>query len=248
MGSASEGELPRPNPTSEEVSDEVSPDVSKVRNNELMPDPARYVRVHPSDPLGIIVNPEGVPEGAPFAEGLVARERIPQSHKIALQRIAKGEPVRRYGQTIGLADRDVEPGKWLRDEWIVAIAAPDLDSLSLATATPSKPEPLDGYTFEGFRNADGSVGTRNILGITTTVQCVAPTVDYAVRRIQTELLPRFPNVDDAVSITHTYGCGVAIDAPGAAIPIRTLKHISLHANLMGEPMLVSLGCEKLQPA
>jgi len=51
-----------------------------------------------------------------------------------------------------------------------------------------------------------------------------------------------------VSVTHSYGCGVAIDAPGAAIPIRTLKHISLHANLMGEPMLVSLGCEKLQPA
>jgi galactarate dehydratase len=51
-----------------------------------------------------------------------------------------------------------------------------------------------------------------------------------------------------VSVTHSYGCGVAIDAPGAAIPIRTLKHISLHANLMGQPLLVSLGCEKLQPA
>ena len=74
--------------------------------------------------------------------------------------------------------------------------------------------PLEGYTFEGYRNADGSVGTQNILGITTTVQCVAPTVDYAVRRIQAEILPRFPNVDDVVAITHTYGCGVAIDAPG----------------------------------
>jgi hypothetical protein len=39
------------------------------------------------------------------------------------------------------------------------------------------------YTFDGFRNADGSVGTNNILGITTTVQCVAPTVEYAVTRI-----------------------------------------------------------------
>jgi galactarate dehydratase len=76
---------------------------------------------------------------------------------------------------------------------------------------------------------------------------VAPTVDYAARRIKAELLPRFPNVDDVVAITHSYGCGVAIDAPGAAIPIRTLKHISLHANLAGEPLVVSLGCEKLQP-
>jgi galactarate dehydratase len=77
---------------------------------------------------------------------------------------------------------------------------------------------------------------------------VAPTVDYAVKRIQAELLPRFPNVDDVTAITHSYGCGVAIDAPGAAIPIRTLKHISMHANLAASPLIISLGCEKLQPA
>jgi galactarate dehydratase len=80
------------------------------------------------------------------------------------------------------------------------------------------------------------------------VQCVAPTVEYAVRRIKSEILPRFPNVDDVVAVTHSYGCGVAIDAPGAAVPIRTLKHISLHANVAADPMIVSLGCEKLQPA
>ena len=88
---------------------------------------------------------------------------------------------------------------------------------------PIRCPPLEGYTFEGYRNPDGSVGTKNILGIATTVQCVAPTVEYAARRIRTELLPRFPNVDDVVPVTHSYGCGVAIDAPGAAVPIRTLK-------------------------
>ena len=80
------------------------------------------------------------------------------------------------------------------------------------------------------------------------MQCVAPTVEFAVRRIKSELLPRFPNVDDVVAITHSYGCGVAIDAPGAAIPIATLRHISLHPNLAAQPLVVSLGCEKLQPA
>jgi galactarate dehydratase len=120
--------------------------------------------------------------------------------------------------------------------------------LPLATAVPSDLPALDDYAFDGYRNPDGSVGTRNILGIATTVQCVAPTVEYAARRIRTELLPRFPNVDDVVPVTHSYGCGVAIDAPGAAIPIRTLKHISLHANLAVQPLVVSLGCEKLQPA
>ena len=112
---------------------------------------------------------------------------------------------------------------------------------------PPPPPPLEGYTFEGYRNADGSVGTRNILAITTTVQCVAGVVEFAVERIKDELLPRYPNVDDVVGLEHTYGCGVAIDAPDAPIPIRTLRNISLNPNFGGEVMVVSLGCEKLQP-
>jgi galactarate dehydratase len=54
-------------------------------------------------------------------------------------------------------------------------------------------------------------------------------------------------VDDVVALDHAYGCGVAIDAPGAEIPIRTLRNISLNPNFGGEVMVVSLGCEKLQP-
>ena len=82
----------------------------------------------------------------------------------------------------------------------------------------------------------------------TTVQCAAPTVEYAVRRIKAEILPRYPGVDDVVAITHAFGCGVAIAAPGAVIPIRTLRNISRNPNLGGEVLAVSLGCEKLQPS
>ncbi len=196
-----------------------------------------FIRVHERDNVGIIVD----------TEGFTARERIPQSHKMALRAIEAGEPVVRYGQTIGLANRRIEEGSWVREELVDLPAAPGLEDLPLATAVPAPLPALEGFTFEGYRNADGSVGTRNVLGIATTVQCVAPTVDYAARRIREELLPRFPNVDDVVAVTHSYGCGVAIDAPGAAIPIRTLKHISLHANMAAQPLVVSLGCEKLQP-
>ena len=79
------------------------------------------------------------------------------------------------------------------------------------------------------------------------MQCVAGVVEFAVERIKRELLPRYPNVDDVVGLEHTYGCGVAIDAPDAVIPIRTLRNISLNPNFGGEVMVVSLGCEKLQP-
>jgi galactarate dehydratase len=206
-----------------------------------------YVKVHPRDNVAIIVNPEGLPAGASFPDGLTLREAVPQSHKVTLGRVAAGDPIRRYGEIIGTANRDLPAGAWVREDMLDLPVPPPLDQLPLATQVPPAPEPLAGYTFEGFRNPDGSVGTRNILGITTTVQCVAPTVEYAVRRIKSELLPRFPNVDDVVAITHTYGCGVAIDAPGAEVPIRTLREISRHANFGGSPLVVSLGCEKLQP-
>ena len=207
-----------------------------------------FVRVHPRDNVAIIVNPGGLRAGASFRTGHVLLEDTPQSHKMALVRIEAGEPVRRYGEVIGMANRAIEAGAWVREDFLELPAAPLLDdALPLATAVPAALPRIDGCTFQGYRNADGSVGTKNILGITTTVQCVAPTVDYAVRRIKTELLPRYPNVDDVVAITHTYGCGVAIDAPGAQVPIRTLREISLHANIGASPMVVSLGCEKLQP-
>jgi galactarate dehydratase len=167
---------------------------------------------------------------------------------MALCDIDAGGAITRYGQTIGIANRAIAAGSWVREELMDMPAAPPLEELPLATLVPAKLPALEAYTFEGYRNPDGSVGTKNILGIATTVQCVAPTVDYAVRRIQAELLPRFPNVDGALAVTHSYGCGVAIDAPGAAVPIATLKHIGMHANIGGQPMIVSLGCEKLQPA
>jgi galactarate dehydratase len=207
-----------------------------------------YVQVHPRDNVAIIVNPDGVPAGASFPSGLTAREAVPQAHKITLCEIAAAGPIVRYGQVIGRAKRDIAEGSWVQEDMVELPSAPPLESLSLATAVPAPLPPLEGYTFDGYRNSDGSVGTKNILGITTTVQCAAPTVDYAVRRIRDEILPRYPNVDAVVAINHTYGCGMAVDAPGAEVPIRTLGHISQHANIGGCPLIVSLGCEKMQPA
>lgn len=206
-----------------------------------------YIQVHPRDNVAIIVNPDGLPAGTQFADGLTLRDRVPQAHKVALQHLNPGDPVRRYGQIIGLAARPIARGSWVHEDAIELPQPPALAELPLAAATPPPQPALLGHIFDGFRNADGSVGTKNILGITTTVQCVAPTVEYAVRRIRNEILPRFPQVNDVIAITHTYGCGIAMDAPGAEIPIRTIRHISTHPNLGGTPLVVSLGCEKLQP-
>jgi galactarate dehydratase len=149
--------------------------------------------------------------------------------------------------TIGYALQDLPRGSWVNERVIEMPTAPGLTDLPIGTRVPEPLPPLEGYTFEGFRNPDGSVGTRNILAITTTVQCVSGVVEHAVHRIKTELLPRYPNVDDVIGLEHTYGCGVAIDAPDAIVPIRTLRNIALNPNFGGTAMMVSLGCEKLQP-
>ena len=206
-----------------------------------------YITMHPQDNVAIIANDGGLPAGTVFSSGLTLIGHVPQGHKVALERIAKDAPVRRYNVTIGYALEDLPAGSWVNEKLLRMPAARELDNLPISTVKRDPLPPLEGFTFEGFRNPDGSVGTRNILAITQTVQCVAGVTAFAVKRIKEELLPQFPNVDDVVALEHGYGCGVAIDAPEAIIPIRTLRHLSLNPNFGGEVMVVSLGCEKLQP-
>jgi len=209
--------------------------------------PPLFISMHPADNVAIVVNDGGLPAGATFANGLSLTQAVPQGHKVALVDLPQGSVVRRYNVSIGETLKDLPAGSWVNESVLHMPPARSLEALPLAThAAPVLPA-LDGYTFEGYRNADGTVGTRNILAITTTVQCVSGVVEFAVARIKAELLPKYPNVDDVVGLEHTYGCGVAIDAPDAIIPIRTLRNISLNPNFGGEVMVVSLGCEKLQP-
>ena len=209
--------------------------------------PPLTIRMHERDNVAIVANDGGLPGGTALADGLVLRERVPQGHKVALVDVPRGGTVLRYGVPIGFALDDIPAGSWVHERLLKMPEARGLENLPMATFKPEPLPALEGYTFEGYRNADGSVGTRNILAITQTVQCVAGVTDFAVQRIRSELLPKYPNVDGVVALEHGYGCGVAIDAPDAIIPIRTLRHISLNPNFGGEVMVVSLGCEKLQP-
>ena len=215
--------------------------------SETVARPPVLIQMQAGDNVAIVANDQGLPAGTRLPTGLVLRDRVPQGHKVALADIAAGAEVVRYGVVIGRALAVIPAGSWVHERRLAMPSARTLEGLPMATrAAPPLPA-LTGFTFLGYRNADGSVGTRNILAITQTVQCVAGVTQFAVQRIKTELLPLFPNVDDVVALEHAYGCGVAIDAPGAEIPIRTLRNISLNPNFGGEVMVVSLGCEKLQP-
>jgi galactarate dehydratase len=207
----------------------------------------RYIQVHRQDNVAIVVNDHGLPKGAAFPCGLTLLEHIPQGHKVALQDIPQGGNILRYGEVIGFAVRDIRRGSWIDESLVRLPPAPELASLPLANNVPPALPPLEGYTFEGYRNADGSVGSKNLLAITTSVHCVAGVVDYVVKIIERDLLAKYPNVDGVVGLNHLYGCGVAINAPAAIVPIRTLHNLALNPNFGGEVMVVGLGCEKLQP-
>lgn len=209
--------------------------------------PPHLIKMHPNDNVAIVGNDGGLPSGTLLPEGLLLKDKVPQAHKVALVDFKIDAPIIRYGVVIGYALKDIPAGSWIHERLLRMPEARNFENLPIATVKADLGEPLEGFTFEGYRNEDGSVGTRNLLGITTTVQCVAGVVDFAVQRIKNELLPKYPNVDDVVGLEHSYGCGVAIDAPDAVIPIRTVRNISLNPNFGGEVMVVSLGCEKLQP-
>ncbi len=208
--------------------------------------PPRAIRMHPADNVAIVVNDGGLPRSTALPDGPTLAEGVPQGHKVALVALPAGSEVRRYNVVIGHAAVDIPAGGWVNEQRLVMPAARSLDDLP-APQPPAELPPLEGYTFQGYRNADGSVGTRNLLAITTTVQCVAGVLDVAVERIKKDLLPLYPNVDGVVALEHTYGCGVAIDAPDAIIPIRTVRNLASNPNFGGEVMVLSLGCEKLQP-
>ncbi len=201
----------------------------------------------PSDNVGIITNPSGLAKGTVVLDKIALEQDIPMGHKVALEELEAGSAVIRYGQTIGFANKDIRKGQWVNEGNITMPQPPDLDDIHYERSDEVQSAPLIDYTFQGFRNANGSVGTKNVLGITISVQCVAGITNYIRDKIKKELLPLYPNVDDVVAFNHHYGCGIAIDAPAAMVPVKTIKHIAQNPNFGDEVMIIGLGCEKLRP-
>ena len=203
------------------------------------------IQINDHDNVAVAVH--DLPAGTKLEGGPVTRDLIPQAHKIALRDIPAGGEIVRYGVVLGYAKNNIPAGSWINEHMLELPQSPALANLPWGTnlKTPEQLPSPTRTTWLGYRNKTGPAGTRNLLGIVTTVQCAAGVVRVAVERIRRELLPKYPNVDGVVAITHPYGCGVAINAPLAPIPIRAITNVIRHPNFGGEIMVVGLGCEKL---
>ena len=171
---------------------------------------------------------------------------IPQGHKIALRRIEKGGAVIRYGVVLGYVTETVEAGGWINEFNITLPLSPTVSELAPGGKGTVLTDLPVRRTWMGYDNGpDLPPGSRNILGIVTSVQCVAGVVRNAVDKIRREILPGYPNVDGVAAVVHPYGCGVAIKADNAEIPIRSVRNVAHHPNFGGQILAVGLGCEKL---
>lgn len=203
------------------------------------------IQIKQEDNVAVAVH--DLPAGTVIESGVTTRDPIPQAHKIALRDIPAGGAIVRYGVVLGHAKKPIPAGSWINEHMLNLPESPALDDMPWGTdlKTPEELPTPPRTTWMGYRNASGPAGTRNLLGIVTTVQCAAGVVKVAVERIKKELLPHYPNVDGVVAVTHPYGCGVAINAPEAKTPIRAITNVIRHPNFGGEIMVVGLGCEKL---
>jgi altronate hydrolase len=204
---------------------------------------ATVIHLHPED--GVVIARATLLPGAPVAEGVAAAERIPAGHKVAIRPIATGEPILRYGQIIGFATGPIAPGQHVHTHNCgMGDFAKDYAYGADVTPTAFLNPPA---TFEGIRRPDGRVGTRNYIGILTSVNCsahVASMVADAFRKNPItghNPLADFPNVDGVVALTHKTGCGMTQSEPLALLR-RTLGGYARHANFAAVVVL-GLGCE-----
>lgn len=204
-----------------------------------------YVKIKDQD--NVVVAVQDLKAGTEIMEGLTTNQDIPQAHKIALCDIPAGGEIIRYGVVLGYAINNIKKGDWINEHMLDLPESPSVGNMEFGTnLVPNEELPMPTRTtWMGYRNAEGPAGTRNLLGIVTTVQCAAGVLKVAVEKIKKELLPKYTNVDGVVAVTHPYGCGVAINAPLAYIPIRAITNVIRHPNFGGQIMVVGLGCEKL---
>ncbi len=204
----------------------------------------RVLRLNPADNLVVAIDP--ILPGA-IAEGVTAVARVPKGHKMATVAIAVGEPVRKFGQIIGFATQPIGPGEHIHTH-NCGVAEFSRDYHFAEDARPEHVLPVEErFAFEGYRRKNGKVGTRNYIGVLTSVNCsatVARIIADAFNR--TDILEEFPNIDGVVPFVMGTGCGMAgRGSEGFQVLQRTEWGYARHPNLAGA-LMVGLGCEVMQ--
>ena len=208
----------------------------------MTPQP-RTLRLNPSD--NVVVAVDTVPQGAPAA-GLTATDRIPRGHKMAAAAIPEGGAIVKYGQIIGFASEAIAAGAWVHEHNCGYREFERDYAFAQDAREPPRVPVASRATFEGYRRRNGKVGTRNYIGIITTVNCSASAAKFMAEEIERSgILADYPNIDGVIPLAHTTGCG--LDTEGETIEVlkRVTWGYASNPN-MAAVVLVGLGCEGFQ--
>ncbi|MAN77255.1 MAG: galactonate dehydratase [Rhizobiales bacterium] len=204
--------------------------------------------LNPTDNVAVLL--ENVPARAEVQPGLFSTQRISRGHKIAIAPMAEGDPVRKFGQIIGFASKPISGGEWVHEHNCGMGAeggafARDYQFGAGVEPVEFVPEP-ERATFRGFRRSNGKVGTRNYIGILTSVNCSATVARYIAEAVERSgMLDDYPTIDGIVSFVHSTGCGMSGKGEGFDILSRTQWGYAANPNL-GAALMVGLGCEVFQ--
>uniref|UniRef100_UPI0018E53376 UxaA family hydrolase n=1 Tax=Desertihabitans aurantiacus TaxID=2282477 RepID=UPI0018E53376 len=169
---------------------------------------------------------------------------VPRGHKVALRAVPAGQDVRKYGQVIGRATADIVPGAHVHTHNLSMSDTERQHEFGVARWRPPAPTG-ERPTFQGYRRADGRVGTRNYIGVVTSVNCSATAAKLIAEQFRGMALDAFENVDGVVALTHQSGCGLVSGSEGADVLLRTIRGYATHPNI-GGLVLLGLGCEMLE--
>ncbi len=199
------------------------------------------VRLHDNDNV-VTARVDIVPETPIPGEDVVSTGQISAGHKIATRRIAAGDPIRKYDQIIGFASQDIAAGAHVHVHNVeMQDFARDYAFGRDVRPTSFVPE-AERATFDGFVRKSGRAGTRNFIGVLSTVNCSATVAHFIAETFPEQELKDHPNVDGIIALTHGTGCGMADRGDGFDALQRTLWGYARHPNFAGV-LMVGLGCE-----
>lgn len=211
-----------------------------------MRDRKRLVQLHQLDNVAVAL--EDMRAGEQIGDfAIVASEPIPCGHKVALTGIAADTSIVKYGQTIGYASCDIAAGSHVHvHNCAVGEVAHAYEPCRDASKHHPGDEPV--RSFKGYLRPSGKVGTRNYIGVLTTVNCSGTVAKHIAREVATRgVLDDQANIDGVVALTHGTGCCMAGQGDGFDNLLRLLSGYALHPNFAGV-LVIGLGCEVMQIA
>ena len=201
-----------------------------------------FIRLHASD--NVVTATASLEVGTKI-ETTETTALIPRNHKIATHNISKGEAIVKYAQIIGYASEDIEAGAHIHTHNVDFrnVDATYEFGTNLQPVAPVSQDKQD--SFMGYRRANGKVGTRNYIGILTSVNCSATAARMIASAFGPAELAAYPNVDGVVAFVHGTGCGMAGQGEGFEALQRVMWGYAKNPN-HGGIVMVGLGCEMNQ--